>query len=546
MIVIITILIILLIGVAVFAAYSLKFLRIEKVSVDSTAKEFEDGLASGGDGEGEPGEGEPELVDLVEYFQNTDNRPGPEEALSQESGADEPVRSMYEEDAVYDRLTNLLSGRAFVSQCNKFLAGAYVRGEGCAVAYFDIDRFRFINSVKGHSLGDYVLTHLAGRCQTIFPEESMITRISADHFAVLFPISSEPSYDAYAEEMRRFSEDIKNDIGVKSSVRFCIGIAEALPNMGQRAYNMDVLLKKANIARHCLKMSRSENFGVFNETMVSTFLFGESATDDFNENQYGDDFIIYFQPMTDVVRGMLWGANALARWTCQEVLGETVSSENGFIPTNNIKVIYQVCRFMNRWRKAGKEQQPVCVNIPETDFFKSNLDEFFLRCASEFQLEPKTIIAVIDAATLRVDQNAAMAQVNKLKEAGIRLAVGGVDAGLGSFDFLDEIPAEFVKCRRNFTKDIQKLPEKGETIRKIIEAAGRNGALTIFEGINSLDQLKAAQSLGAVLMEGYQSGRAVQGDDFARMIDEGGGTVVLSGGTVIASERDFNQGDYML
>ncbi|MDL2232889.1 EAL domain-containing protein [Ruminococcaceae bacterium OttesenSCG-928-L11] len=515
-----------IIAIAFFAA---KMIRIERIEGKQSKKAAEEEQAQEETESEEP----EELVNLVDYF-GSDKK---------DNGEEEEKPPQPEEEVSYDKLSDFLNGRAYINACEKKLRAAKDEGALYAVASLDIDRFRFINSIKGVSLGDYVLSHLAQELQAIFPDESVITRISADHFSVLFPIGENTSYEELAGEIRKACDKIRTDIAFKSAIRVCMGIAESKPPQAVNAYNMGVLFHKANLARHCLKLDKNETFSVYVENMVTSNLFGESAVEDYSENQYGDEFIVYYQPITDLSKNAIYGCEGLVHWLCQDNSSEPITPDTGKIPTNTTKVIYQICKAASRWRKSGKEMPCLFMNLTDVEFFKADIDEFFAKCLSEFQLDPGDVCVTVDANVLRVDYTTSMNQLKRLRDTGVRVGVGNIDVSMQSLDFLRGLPLQFIKTNRSFTRDILANSEREESVKAVLTLAEGLNIKAIFEGVNSIDQMNAVHGAGVNLIEGKYSGSPTVAEEFARLLKEKTSQRTMDT-TVILSEKELNKGDY--
>jgi diguanylate cyclase (GGDEF)-like protein len=53
------------------------------------------------------------------------------------------------------------------------------------VLYVDLDRFKMVNDVYGHGMGDEVLTEVARRMSGVLRECDLLARLGGDEFAVL-------------------------------------------------------------------------------------------------------------------------------------------------------------------------------------------------------------------------------------------------------------------------------------------------------------------------------------------------------------------------
>lgn len=467
----------------------------------------------------------------------------------EDSAQSNAVQAMETELLAYDKLCSLIIGRSYLERCNELLERARQHNHIYAVAYIDIDRFRFINSIKGFSLGDYVLVNLAQELEQIFPESSLITRISADHFVVLFPAADSSTYfDEYYNQMLRACERIRDAVGVKGAIRVCIGLALTDSSSSPIAYNMSVLISKANIARHCQKIVKSEAYFQYEEAMITSSLYGESALDDYSENQYSDDFTIYYQSIRDASNNRMAGCDAFVRWICQEEKDTgQLTPDNGRLPSNILKIFYQVCRAASRWRKAGKDITPLYINITEIEFFKGDFDEFAARCLSEFQLEPGLINIVVDASLLRINWNIAANQIKRLRDTGFKVGVCGIDNKTQNLDFLAGLPVGFIKLQSSFSKGITKHENKVETLRYMLAMAESQNLRVVVEGVDTIEQMQTMRKIGVSLIEGRYTGIPSNPDDFMRTLEEFVATRGQNNdSTVIYDDVSLNRGDYQL
>lgn len=503
-------------GIAVFVGFRKGVFRLEKVQAPDLAPS-EEAAQAGAAKKAEPGREEREGADsdiTLDYFAEEEAPARDEKAGSAKSKeADEAW------DLSYDRLCNLKIGRGYLLDCQRLLNDARLDGRVFALAYFDFDRFSVINSLRGVSIGDYALSRMAQEMQEIFPESSVLTRISADHFTALFPLVDEAVLSEYADKLSRVVDRIKDDTGAKSGLRVCMGVA--ITNT-EKDYDIRVLIHRANVARHCLKGAKNEAFSVFTPSMLETYLFGESALDDYSDNQYTELFAMYYAPVLDLVRARIVGCEALARWSCEEenYKNVAVTPDNGYLPTNNSKVIYQACRMLGRWHKAGKDIQLVCVNLSIISLYKHDIDEFFLKCLGEFQIAPEAIVAEVDASIIRVDWSIASRQLKKLHDIGVSIAVSGIDRAFTSLDILEGLPVNYIKLHKGFVHDMAGDNERIAHLRDIINIAKDKDCKVICEGVESHEQEELVREAGASYTQGLFYGRASEADEFMRRLTE--------------------------
>ena len=212
-----------LLATAAIAAYTIRLLRMEKASANMPPEEDPDAdpqsAQEGLDFPGDTGEDAPSLVELMGL--KPDNENPDEKKPDEKKPANTGFVHKLHETAVYDTLCDLRVGLSYISECKRAMEESNI---AWAVACIDLDRFRYINSLKGMQIGDMVLISLAAQLRLIFPEGSLITRTVADHFSVCFPLNDPSMLEHFAEEIKQACEKIRNDIGSKGVIRACMGV----------------------------------------------------------------------------------------------------------------------------------------------------------------------------------------------------------------------------------------------------------------------------------------------------------------------------------
>ncbi len=139
-----------------------------------------------------------------------------------------------------DPLTGLYLRDEFLRVAEKYLSS----GNPFALALIDIDKFKIVNDVFGHQVGDKVLQELAGFIKQFLRKRDIFVRYGGDEFIILLP-------EADRESARKVVERIKNLLEMETfntdppiHVSFSAGIA-AFPEDGE---NVQELLRKADMS----------------------------------------------------------------------------------------------------------------------------------------------------------------------------------------------------------------------------------------------------------------------------------------------------------
>lgn len=135
-----------------------------------------------------------------------------------------------QEQLKLDPFTGLLNRKTFDADLTKFMEECSAHSKPLALAMIDIDHFKCVNDLYGHTVGDQVLLYLANILKAIQADNIHAFRIGGEEFAILF-------LDCDAEEAYRICEGLR--IGMesaslqeieKSKVTFSCGIACKTPN----------------------------------------------------------------------------------------------------------------------------------------------------------------------------------------------------------------------------------------------------------------------------------------------------------------------------
>ncbi|MGH9367781.1 MAG: GGDEF domain-containing protein [Thermoanaerobaculia bacterium] len=107
------------------------------------------------------------------------------------------------EMGVRDPLTGLYNRHHFNDVIRRELANVRRYGTELSVLLVDVDRFKEINDVKGHAVGDDVLRFVANYLITCIRESDFVFRWGGDEFLLLLPRTDEGAAAQKAEELAR-------------------------------------------------------------------------------------------------------------------------------------------------------------------------------------------------------------------------------------------------------------------------------------------------------------------------------------------------------
>lgn len=158
------------------------------------------------------------IVRMARRFEAT--RRGLEEQLTEQ-------QARLEHQALHDPLTGLANRLLLLDRIEHAVESATRRPTGAAVLFMDLDYFKSVNDLSGHSAGDRLLFEVARRLQRAVRPTDTIARLGGDEFVVLCEDLEDPVNEAVAVAQRiagRFAEPFTVG-GREISVAASFGVA---------------------------------------------------------------------------------------------------------------------------------------------------------------------------------------------------------------------------------------------------------------------------------------------------------------------------------
>ena len=118
------------------------------------------------------------------------------------------------------------------------------------------------------------------------------------------------------------------------------------------------------------------------------------------------------------------------------------------------------------------------------------------------------------------NQEEGLATVAALKAMGFKIAVDDFGTGYCSLMYLSRIRPTEIKIDQSFVQAYGNSEIDRSIVRSVITLADSIQAITVAEGVETLDQKQAIQQAGCVRGQGFHWSRAVPFDDFVRMVEQ--------------------------
>ncbi|MEX2324609.1 MAG: GGDEF domain-containing protein [Nitriliruptoraceae bacterium] len=153
---------------------------------------------------------------------------------------------MFAEQALTDALTGVANRRKLEDHLDRLLADPQGSTEPFAVVLVDLDRFKRVNDVFGHTVGDEVLIEVTARMRAQVRADDVVGRWGGEEFLLLAPQTTLEDAAALAERCRRHIAE--QDMPEVGRVTASFGVATFEPGDSART-----LVRRADLALYTAK-----------------------------------------------------------------------------------------------------------------------------------------------------------------------------------------------------------------------------------------------------------------------------------------------------
>ncbi|MDC7786840.1 EAL domain-containing protein [Rhodoplanes sp. TEM] len=419
--------------------------------------------------------------------------------------------------AHHDTLTDLANRTLFHQRLDSALTSGRAPGRGVALHCIDLDGFKAVNDTLGHPIGDSLLRIVAERLRRCVRRTDTVARMGGDEFALLQdPVDSAADASALAS---RIVDELSSTYVIKDQqvrVSASVGIAVAT----DRALDPYDLLTQADIALYNAKNDGRRTFRFYEPAMDAAIKARRDLEDDLRRAAARDEFVIHYQPWTDIATNRIEGFEALVRWNHPErgLIRPAdfipLAEETGLIASIGEWVLHHACAEAALW----PNDVSLAVNLSSVQFRNSKLVDT-TREALERSGFPGHRLEVEITETVVLEDNKLIHEtLSELRSMGVRIAVDDFGTGYSSLKYLRCFPFSKVKVDRSFVKELPHDLDCITIVRGIVEVANGLGMITTAEGVETAEQLYMLRSNGCGQAQGFLFGRPMPAAEVAELL----------------------------
>ena len=465
------------------------------------------------------------------YFESDVNViPGPSGAVTQLVVVSRDITERKEMEAYvlrqsfHDDLTGLPNRLLLMDRMAQATAHREQLHPQVAILFVDLDHFKEINDVLGHSAGDRVLQDVAERLIACVRDGDTVARVVGDKFVVML-VGLHQLEDAamVAEKIIATVSAACRIEGSELHVFPSIGVA-IFPDDGQIP---EILLRNADIAMSHAKQEGGGRYSFFTAQMQETASRKLALGVALQRAIGAGEFIMHYQPKVNARTGDITSFEALIRWPQDE--GDwiapsvfiPIAEETGRIEPIGSFAIEQAAGVLQAWRTQGIDNIPIAVNVSALQFRREDIVNRLAAAVRVAGIAPSLLEVELTETGVMNNPLHTIDILHEIHAMGMTISVDDFGTGYSSLAYLKRFPIDKLKIDTSFVRDIATDPSDAAIVVAIITLAHVLNLTVIAEGVETEAQIAFLAAHGCDEFQGNYFSAAVSNEDALAMLRRG-------------------------
>jgi diguanylate cyclase (GGDEF)-like protein/PAS domain S-box-containing protein len=407
--------------------------------------------------------------------------------------------------ALHDGLTGLANRIRYIQRLDLGIQEADIKQANVAVINIDLDRFKEVNDVHGHAVGDLVLVALSHRMSAAIQADECVARFGGDEFAAMKIYEHPDELNDFISRLENcFKSPIEiDDISISAAASLGVAI---YPSDGD---DQEKVLNNADLAMYRAKESVDRNTCYYEQGMDEAARARRQLAADLREALRRDEFKLAYQVQRLVQTGEITGYEALLRWEhakngwVSPEIFIPVAEESGVILALGEWVLRTACAEAATWAEPWR----VAVNLSPIQLMHVDLLNIVRSALEDSGLSADRLELEITETAIITDKSRALHILRGIKALGVTIAIDDFGTGYSSLDTLNSFPFDKIKIDKSFLLGSGDSRQARAIIRAVLALGKSLEVPVLAEGLETEEQLLLLQSEGCDQAQGYLWGR---------------------------------------
>ncbi|MEM6552464.1 MAG: EAL domain-containing protein [Planctomycetota bacterium] len=445
----------------------------------------------------------------------------------------EDHHQLAEHNADHDLLTGLANRHAMLRKLAEAVTTPNPQRPITALLLMDFTHFKLVNESLGHEVGDVLLIQIAERLEDAVrrfrqsqPQTTVCTaRQGGDEFGILIAHldDDQPARELAQTiievmqppfELRQREVHSTPVIGLSSTA-----ISGADPSL---------VLRDADTALAAALRSINTPCVVFEPQLRERAVERIRLETDLREAVARDQLHAAYQPILNAESGQILGFEALCRWDHPQ-LGAVpaprfipIAEQAGLIGAIGQAILDQAIQHTAHCRQRFPDNDLfVSVNISLRQLLCPDFVEQVLDRLHAHSLPPHALVLELSESTLIEHRDETNPSVQRLHDAGVRLAMDSFGGSNPALTQLHTLPLDIVKIDRQLVAQLDGLSPYAAVVDALVNVAKRLDMTVAMKCIESPAQIVQAQAIGCDLLQGYHLAQPTTPEKIVTAIEHG-------------------------
>jgi len=402
----------------------------------------------------------------------------------------------FRELAHTDPLTGLANRRGLQRALRASAAATVLVG-------IDLDGFKTVNDVRGHDVGDAVLTEVGQRLRRNLLADDVAARLGGDEFAVLVHGTADEAMLTAHRLLAVLGEPYEVD-GGSVFLSASLGVADT----GE-------LIRDADLALRYAKQRGKNRVERYQPSYDELLRRRGTLASELRHAIDRDELRLVFQPVVALPSMRPVGAEALLRWH-HPSLGAVrpdefipVAEESGLINRIGSWVLEQACKQLADWLARGHDVW-VSVNLSPKELHAADYAGQVADVLSLYGVPPQRLVLEVTEHAVATDMEELISRLAELRATGVRIALDDFGAGYSSLGQLRTLPVDILKIDHALVAEPESRTGTAAPLVDVVVRLGhRLGLEVLAEGIGTPAQRAVVEEAGCRLGQGSLFGWGV-------------------------------------
>lgn len=409
--------------------------------------------------------------------------------------------------SLYDRVTGLPNRDLLLANAERLVAGAplYITENPLAVFCLGMDGFVGICRTYSAEECDLIVTLTAQRLQRAKDKQDMAGRLSSGEFVLVAPDC--PAEKAL-EKARRLQTALSRPCGLEDQ-EFTPSISVGISLSPENGANAENLVSSATRALSLDKGRKKGDIRFFSPELTRLTRNSLSLESRLRRALERGRLHLRYQPQVYIGSGMLYGVEALCRWTDAKFGAVSPAcfipliEEAGLIDELSHWVLREACAQLGDWRKRGVPVPTLSVNLSSPNFHDAELPDRIAANLSEHGLCAGDLTLELTERTILDEDPITLAGIGKARDLGFGLSLDDFGTGYSSLRCLLNLPLSEIKLDRSFVSNLP-TAETSRCLSQAVIHMGQKLNLTVLaEGVETMEQYNLLKDQQCHAVQGF-------------------------------------------